>query len=81
MGDDQHPNPLLHWKHRRRHSYTALWTAILQTLFMLVAEIFWPGIVGRLAPMIGPAYTFCGFIVLAYIANCAVEAWIGKKWQ
>lgn len=76
---DRHPNPLTLWRHRRRHSYAALIGSLGLTALLVAAEIWRPGTVEGLEPMIGPAYTFFGLVVLAYISNCAIEAWIDRR--
>jgi len=74
-----HPDPLTLWRHRRRHSYAALIGALTLTALLVAAELVRPGAVEGLEPMIGPAYAFFGAVVLAYIANCAIESWIDRR--
>jgi hypothetical protein len=76
-----HPDPFVHWRNRRRHSYIAHWSLVALTFLMLVAEVVKPGTVQGLSPMLTLAYSTFVLIVLAYIANCAVEKWIEEKFK
>lgn len=74
-----HPDPGLLWQHRRRHSYTALWAAILQTACLITLGVNDPQVIAALTPLITPTYMLWGTVIIAYIANCAVEAYIDRR--
>ena len=83
MGQEQvgHPDPTRLWRYRRRHSFIAHWTMVSFTATLVLAELFRPGTVQGLQPMIAIAYSAFVLIVLGYIANCAVEKWAEEKWK
>jgi len=78
---DLHPDPAMHWRFRRKHSFMAHWTMIWMTAALLIAELARPGTVAGLQAMLPFAYGSFVLIVLGYIANAAVETWAKEKWK
>jgi len=69
-----HPNPLDHWKHRRRIAYTSLFM-----LIVITAGVFLDAIPATLQPVIETLIWTFGFLVVGYFGNSAFEAFANKR--
>ena len=81
MTSDPHPDPTRLWKYRRKHSFLAHYTLITLSFALPAVEVFRPGTVSGLSPVLALIYSAEVLIVIAYIANCAAETWIREKWK
>ena len=71
-----HPDPERHWRWRRRFAVAAM-AAVMVGSPVLVATVAPEAL--EAATSIINTWQFCmTLVVLAYIANCAVEAFIGR---
>lgn len=76
-----HPNPTTLWRFRRKHSFMAHYSMIVLTALLLAMELYRPGTVVGLQVVLPFAYGSFMLIVLGYIANCAVETYIERRWK
>lgn len=69
-----HPNPLDHWRHRRRMAYTSLFM-----LIAITAGVFLNVIPATLQPVIETLIWTYGFLVVGYYGNNAFEAFANRR--
>lgn len=67
MTDEEHPDPERLWRWRRRLAIWAFVVAILETTYLVTT--------GSDAPdsVIAWSYGLWGIVIMAYVADCAVE--------
>ena len=64
---DEHPDPERLWRWRRRMALGAFGVATVQTAYLLTAA---PAVADT---VVAWSYGLWGLVIVAYIANCAVE--------
>lgn len=79
MSNQDHPNPSIWWKHRRRMAYISLAWIIIQTPIWALVAIFSPGAVLALSPVIGWSYGAPMAVLLGYFGNTLAEELVRRK--
>ena len=76
--NDDHPDSMVWWKHRRRHSYVALTWIILQTFMWGCIAIMFPSAFALLYSVIGFSYTIPTGILAAYYGGASFQDYLDK---
>lgn len=66
----EHPNPLDHWRHRRRLAYASFLMLVLITL-----GVFLDRIPATLQPVMEALIWVYAFLIIGYYGNNALDAW------
>lgn len=67
------------WNHRRRGYYLGVVWALLSTIAFIALEIAYPGLIERIAVVVGWSYGVSTTLILAYYGNTAVEEFSRNK--
>lgn len=79
MSSVPHPDPMTHWKHRRKHAYIALAWVILQTFLWIGVSILFPATFPALTTVIGFSYTIPTGVLSAYYVGSTLQDFIDKR--
>lgn len=69
---DTKPQPVLWWRHRRRHSYIALFSAVIETIALVAAWANGSDL-AQAGALIWASFTFWGSVVGAYIGTAVID--------
>ena len=65
---EEHPNPEIRWKNRRRMAWCCVWGMLMYPVLVGVLES------AHLADMALPFYASCGLVISVYIGGVAHES-------
>lgn len=76
---DDHPDPNVWWKNRRKMSYIAIAWLIVQTFLFCGVAVFWEGAMATLTPVVGWSYGTTTIIIAGYFGNAAIDEFVREK--